>query len=379
MALLTDILAPTNIVTATNVITLTNKTLTDPVIGGSYLIANATGIYHTGIVNAASINIGGSSLIANSTAIVLGDPVTANGTTGTAGQVLTSNGTTGSPYWATSSGGVTSIAAGDGLAGGTITTTGTLSVSAQSGLLANSTGLYVNATSIALGTVPTARLGSGTANSTTFLAGDQTYKTIAGGSGTVTSIVAGNGLSGGTITTSGTIAVTAGTGVTSNATGVHIGQAVATGSSVQFGSFGVGTAASGTAGEIRATNNITAFYSDKRLKKDITPINNPIEKILAISGIYYRSNDVASQYGYRDQSQQVGVLAQEIEQVLPHAVKPAPFDTEFDSDGNMYSKSGENYLTVQYEKLIPLLIEAIKDQQKQINELRAEIMKKKTS
>lgn len=346
---------------------------------GTSFIANTTGAYHTGLVNAASINIGGSGFIANSTAIVLGEPVTANGTTGTAGQVLTSNGTTGSPYWATSSGGVTSIAAGNGLTGGTITTTGTLSVSAQSGLLANSTGLYVNATSIALGTVPTARLGSGTANSTTFLAGDQTYKTIAGGSGTVTSIVAGNGLSGGTITTSGTIAVTAGTGVTSNATGVHIGQAVATGSSVQFGSFGVGTAASGTAGEIRATNNITAYYSDKRLKKDIIPINNPIEKILAISGIYYRSNDVASQYGYKDQSQQVGVLAQEIEQVLPHAVKPAPFDTEFDSDGNMYSKSGENYLTVQYEKLIPLLIEAIKDQQKQINELRAEITKKNSS
>lgn len=68
---------------------------------GTSFIANTTGVYHTGIVNAASINIGGSGFIANSTAIVLGDPVTANGTTGTSGQVLVSNGTVGSPYWTT--------------------------------------------------------------------------------------------------------------------------------------------------------------------------------------------------------------------------------------------------------------------------------------
>ena len=62
-----------------------------------------------------------------------------------------------------------------------------------------------------------------------------------------------------------------------------------------------------------------------------------------------------------------GVLAQEIEEVVPDAVFPAPFDQEPDGSG---SRSGENYKTVQYEKLVPLLIAAIKEQQQQIDDLR---------
>ena len=392
---------------------------------GTNFIANTTGAYHTGVVNAASLTVG-TTFIANTTQVTLtGIPLSANGSVGTAGHVLHSNGTTGSPYWAADDG-VTSVASGDGLTGGPITSTGTLSVSAQSGLLANSTGLYVNATSIALGTVPTARLGSGTANSTTFLAGDQTYKTISGGSGTVTSIANGAGLTGGTITTSGTLAVSTtqdqrltfnagqSSGSLLNATGglggielncvsganaaflafhrpslyaAYFGldtdnqfavggwSAGAALANMKVGSFGVGTAASGTAGEIRATNNITAYYSDKRLKKDIQLISNALDKINSISGVYYKSNDVARKHGYTDESEQVGVLAQEIQNVLPHAVKLAPFDSEYDSEGNIYSTSGENYLTVQYEKLVPLLIQAIKEQQQLIENLEEKVKK----
>lgn len=191
----------------------------------------------------------------------------------------------------------------------------------------------------------------------------------AAAAGGITSITAGAGLSGGTITTSGTIAVIANTGVTANATGIHIGQAVGTSSSVQFGSLGVGTAASGTTGEIRATNNITAYFSDKRLKDIKGRIPDALEKLMSISGILYTGNEVAKSYGYDDDSQQVGVIAQEIEAVLPEAVKLAPFDTDF-KDGEEYSRSGENYKTVQYEKLVPLLIEAIKEQQTMIQELK---------
>ena len=65
----------------------------------------------------------------------------------------------------------------------------------------------------------------------------------------------------------------------------------------------------------------------------------------------------------------MGVIAQEIQEVLPEAIAIAPFDR--DENGN--SKSGENYLTVHYEKIVPLLIEAIKEQQAQINELKSRL------
>jgi hypothetical protein len=129
---------------------------------------------------------------------------------------------------------------------------------------------------------------------------------------------------------------------------------------VRFGSFGVGTSATGTSGEIVATGNITAYYSDKRLKKCINPIENALCKVTKISGVTYRSNEIAEKYGYEDKEEQVGVIAQEVQEILPQSIKPAPFDTEW-TDGVAKSISGENYLTVQYEKLVPLLIEAIKE------------------
>ena len=142
----------------------------------------------------------------------------------------------------------------------------------------------------------------------------------------------------------------------------------------QVTSFSVGTAApSGTAGEIRATNNITAYYSDERLKENIKPIPSALSKLLTLRGVTYNSNELAEQYGYMDKKEQVGVIAQEVEKVLPQIVVPAPFDIAQDADGNEYSKSGENYKTVQYDKLVPLLIEAIKEQQETIINLQRRI------
>jgi len=172
-------------------------------------------------------------------------------------------------------------------------------------------------------------------------------------------VVANTGNFSGAITSSG------GVNPESNTVGTALGATTArwelTGNNASLsGGLGVGTSASATAGEIRATNNITAYYSDKRLKKDISRIDAALNKVLSISGVYYTQNKVAEKFGYHNYSRQVGVIAQEIEKVLPEAVKLAPFDIE-DVDGNSVSKSGENYLTVQYEKLIPLLIEAIKE------------------
>jgi hypothetical protein len=69
----------------------------------------------------------------------------------------------------------------------------------------------------------------------------------------------------------------------------------------------------------------------------------------------------------------VGVIAQEVQSVLPEAVELAPLDTEYDENGNKVSKTGENYLTVFEEKIVPLLIESIKEQQTQIEALQSEI------
>jgi hypothetical protein len=138
---------------------------------------------------------------------------------------------------------------------------------------------------------------------------------------------------------------------------------------IRFKSLGVGTAGSGTTGEIRATNEITAYYSDRRLKTDVRPISNAIEKVMSLNGIIYRSNDVAKEYGFTTDNNIVGLFADEVEAVLPEAVRPAPFDL----DANNESKSGKNYKTIQYEKVVPLLVEAIKEQQTQINQILVQL------
>lgn len=139
---------------------------------------------------------------------------------------------------------------------------------------------------------------------------------------------------------------------------------------MKVGSFGVGTAASGTAGEIRATNNITAYYSDERLKNFIGKISNALEKVNSLNGYYYKENSKAKELGYNNDSVQVGVSAQEVEKILPEIITLAPIDCDTDSTGKTTSKTGQNYKTVYYEKLIPLLIEAIKELSVEVNKLK---------
>ena len=171
----------------------------------------------------------------------------------------------------------------------------------------------------------------------------------------------------------GSIGVTGAIGYTGSAgaTGPigYTGSGYGTTASVQMASLGVGTPATGVAGEIRTTNNITSYYSDNRLQENITPIRNALAKVMQISGVTYNSNELAETFGYSDKQQQVGVLAQELEVVLPHVVVAAPFDCATGDDGIEYSKSGQHYKTVRYERIIPLLIEAIKEQQHLIAQL----------
>lgn len=104
-------------------------------------------------------------------------------------------------------------------------------------------------------------------------------------------------------------------------------------------------------GTMAATADVIAYMSsDKRLKDNIKPIENPIDKIKQIGGYSFDWNDKQDIYKGSD----FGVIAQEIEKVLPSLVQ----DRE------------DGYKGVKYDKIVSLLIEAIKDQQKQIDELK---------
>jgi len=132
-------------------------------------------------------------------------------------------------------------------------------------------------------------------------------------------------------------------------------------------------------GSISATADITAYSSDRRLKENFRSIEEPIDKIKKLNGYIFDWNDKSEEVGFnpRRKKDEVGLIAQEVQDVIPQAVAPAPFDSELNHEGTEFiSLSGENYLTVQYEKLVPLLIEAIKDQQKQIDELRVKLEEK---
>jgi hypothetical protein len=127
----------------------------------------------------------------------------------------------------------------------------------------------------------------------------------------------------------------------------------------------VGSASGATTGQIRASGNITAYFSDERLKTKIQILENCLERIQAWSGIYFTQSKLAEKYGYNDYSRQVGLVAQQIKVTAPEVVAPAPFDI----DENGKSKSGHDFLTVQYEKIVPIIVQAIKEQQLKISEL----------
>jgi hypothetical protein len=144
------------------------------------------------------------------------------------------------------------------------------------------------------------------------------------------------------------------TGTSANITNFIINQNLSTSSSVQFNSLGVGTAV-GATGEIRATNNITAYYSDDRLKTRLGNIENALAKVMSLNGFQYEANETAQALGYTVRPE-IGLSAQEVQAVLPEVVVPAPID--------------EQYLTIHYERVIPLLVEAIKELKKEFDSIR---------
>ena len=125
-------------------------------------------------------------------------------------------------------------------------------------------------------------------------------------------------------------------------------------------------------GAIICSKGITTSFSDNRLKNYTSNIENPIDLINRINGFHFTPNDLATTYGFT-KTPDVGLSAQEVQSILPEIVKLAPFDMERDGYNNIVSKSGDNFLTICYEKMAPLFVECIKALKKEINELREEV------
>ena len=252
---------------------------------------------------------------------------------------------------------VASMTAGTGITVGTATGEGSTPVITNTGVTSNVAGNAITVSgatgAVTINHADTSTAANLSATSRTYVTA-LTFDTY----GHVTAYSTGTE----TVTDTNTVTTNiAGTGVTvSSGTGnstISIGQAVATSDNVRFNSLGIGMAASATAGRIDATNDIVAFSSsDIRFKENIKPIENALDKISKISGNTYDwKAELKDVHGY--EGNDVGVIAQEIEAVLPQLVQ-----------------TRENgFKAVKYDKLVALLIEGIKEQQLQIEQLRIDL------
>lgn len=259
-----------------------------------------------------------------------------------AGGLVTTNGGLANPIGIS---GVGTISTSSGLS---TTGSGTLSIAGTStftGRITTNGGITVSGTITSNGTISTSSNISTTAGGTLSIAGTSTLTgavTTSGGisnTGTITST--------GTISTSGTGGLSiAGsstfTGAVTNSGGISGAGSITTSSNISTSGSGIIT----SAGEIRAAGDITAYYSDDRLKTRLGNLENALDKITSLQGFYYEANDTAVALGYT-KFREVGLSAQDVQKILPEVVVPAPVDNK--------------YLTFNYAKLVPLIVESIKE------------------
>ena len=454
-------------------ISLTNTTSTSIAVGSVF--QNATGFYvgnasvvGTGltvgnsavnvVVNAANVVVSNSSgnTVVTPIQLQLGGRLLANGGTGTAGQVLTSGDSSANVYWATPSvvaGSNTQVQFNDsGSLGGsaafvfnkaantltlsnafaigsnvTLSTTtisvGNSTINSQSNATLVRVANTLNSTNVVPGSVSTrsgyfssvvfvgnsaatvdAKIESSVSigsNDAFLSVGSTAYQQVimyANSTGPSIAVTTGSGISSemkpGNLSLGGTVSANGSTGSagqvltssgTANAYWAAAGATVA-GSNTQIqynnsgtlgassgltfdnttnavsisGGLGVGTTASSTAGEIRATNNITAYYSsDARLKENVRPISNALEDLLKLRGVRFDWTDDFIQKnggedGYFIRKQDVGIIAQELEAVLPELV----VDRE------------DGFKAVKYDRIVALLIEAVKELKAEVDLLK---------
>jgi hypothetical protein len=294
---------------------------------GQLLIGNSTG----NTLAKATLTAGSGISISNGAGSIT---ISATGSAGTVTSVSGSGGTTGLT-----------------LTGGPITTSGTLTLGGTLAIGNGGTGGTTQATAQTALDVPS-RGGSG-ASGTWGISVSGTAASVPNGVVTTASYSDPtwiSSLAGSKIT--GNISGNAATATTANATN--------TANNFQMNSLGVGTAGSGTTGEIRATNNVTAYYSsDATLKENVHPIQNALGVVSAVGGKTFDWTDAyiaahGGEDGYFVQKSDFGVIAQDVQAVFPLAVRTR-------DDGT---------LAVDYEKLVAVAFAAIKELKTELDELR---------
>jgi hypothetical protein len=347
--------------------------------GGAGIAGN---VYVGGAMTiAGNLTINGTTTTINNTTIETTEYVTTiyatsvnSATIGNSGAVLygTLNSASASQPNITTLAGVTSI----GASGVTTSVVGNLSVTGSGGNVTGVSTLFATTINAAtIGNTSAVHVGS-YGNITTINATNVNSATIGNisanhvGTGTYLTSLNASNLSSGTVPSAQISGSYTGiTGVGTIATGTWQGSAIGasyvstlnqntTGSAAtftstsqnsQFNSVGVGTAGSATAGEIRATNNITAYYSsDAQFKENVQDVPDALAIVTAIGSKLFDWTDAyiadhGGEDGYFVQKSDFGVIAQDVQRVFPQAIRTRP-------DGS---------LAVDYEKLATLSFGAI--------------------
>lgn len=334
-----------------------------PVTTGGQLSATGSGV---GLYVANNATVNGILTVSQNTnvtgALTVFGAINLNGVT----SVSNTFSTTGAATFG-STGAFTGAVTAPSFTAATSMATQYLSVSNPAGATVNGSSIITAATyntyapsltgTGASGTWPISITGnaSGTANAATNVTGGSVFAANV----TSTGVISGTQLT----TSSGSTAQFGGsavTGVYFDATNVAV-RAPTTGSVFLQSASGTstysifGSSGQTLTGALTATGNITAYYSDERLKKKLGLIEKPLDKLMTLNGFYYEANEIAQALGYKPK-REVGLSAQEVQAILPEIVSPAPIDPQ--------------YLTIDYERLVPLLIESIKELKAEIDELK---------
>jgi hypothetical protein len=291
--------------------TIATKTYVDSAVAGKdntdEITEGTTNLYFTNARARSAVSFTAGSGAYNSTTGVFTIPTNTNQLTNGASYIT-----------------LASLSAGTGISYNS--TTGAISTSAIPNSSLSNSSVTVGTTAISLGSSSTTLAGLTSVTSTSFV-------------GALT----GNAS---TATTAGTVTTAAQPSITSvgTLTGLTVSGATATGALT-------------VTGAITATGEVTAYYSDLRLKTNIVPIADALDKVEAISGVTFDPNEAALALGIDDRHQ-MGVIAQEVEAVAPELVCDSAF---------------KGYKTVRYDKLTALLIEAVKELSAKVKTLEAQI------